>query len=63
MSEDIQAAFKEKLKRLSPADLELWMHDTVVYGTGAISEDKAGNVSYVPFLTALRAAKEAKTDG
>lgn len=58
MTIDIQAAFKEKLKKLSPADLDLWMHDTIVHGSGAIMEDKDGNVSYVPFLVAYRTMKE-----
>jgi len=58
-----QEEFKALLRKLPPKDLECWMQDAITFGTGAIQTDKAGNVSYVPFLTALRAAKEAKTDG
>jgi hypothetical protein len=55
-----QAEFKDLLGKLSPEDLEHWMHDAVVHGSGAIQTDKAGNVSYVPFLVAYRTMQETK---
>lgn len=54
-----QEEFKALLAKLSPEDLEAWAHDTIVHGSGAIQTDKAGNVSYVPFLVAYRTMKEA----
>lgn len=53
-----QAEFKALLAKLSPQDLEAWMHDTIMFGSGAIQTDKDGNVSYVPFLVAYRTIKE-----
>jgi len=55
-----QAEMKAKLRKLSEADLALYLHDTVVFGRGAIREDRDGNVTYVPFLETIRILKETK---
>lgn len=49
-----QAEFKAMLAKLSSSDLESWMNDIAMFGSGAIQTDKDGNVSYVPFLTVYK---------